>query len=98
MPIVAVGLTSLPYTRSPSCMVAGGRETLEDMGLALQLRAEGLLVALGLGRLWCACSCRGLHRPLQESCVRLAFIFTFPSRVHKMLTFEREVPLVYLCQ
>lgn len=71
---------------------------LSLLSVALQLWAEGLLGALGPGRLWCACSCRGLHRPLQESCVRLAFIFMFPSRVHKMLNFEREVPLVYLCQ
>lgn len=107
MPIAAVGLTSLPHTCSPSCMVAGGREirsktwlwpVLSLLSVALQLWAEGLLGALGPGRLWCACSCRGLHRPLQESCVRLAFIFMFPSRVHKMLNFEREVPLVYLCQ
>jgi len=56
-----------------------------EEGLGMAVVAEGLHTqAYAYGR---ALSVRGL-----------VSIFTFPSRVHKMLTFERAVPLVYLCQ
>lgn len=73
------------------------------LGLALQLGAEWPVVALTLWMAW-------VHLWLQESCAQtlprrravsaraLVSIFAFPFRVHKMLTFKREVPLVYLCQ
>lgn len=58
------------------------------------------------GRSGAAGLCSGLagpaglqaERPTAVPAHGLVCAFTSPPRVHKLLTFEREVPLVYLCQ
>lgn len=73
------------------------------LGLALQLVAEWPVVALSLRMAWVRLwlqesSAQTLPYRRAVSACALVSIFTFPFRVHKMLTFKREVPLVYLCQ